>query len=299
MQVRDETLVPEPDYGDFQAHGASEKRVIKLDQQEISEQQRRLAYVCRLIRRQRQPLCPINGILTLLPFVLIQRSPAERSAIEGAAEKDLSTILRVLMVRCPVTALVVGMEEVSGFQELVRRVGHEAAVGRRFGKGYSDEDPPDYRWGPVTPEGLRALCAHACGSFEDWVYALFREQAAWRQWRDNTRLYSLLVKIRRDVQGRLADILARGFAFEGREEDQGDGLLFGGCYFAAVGDTENRQAFVRNVFEKLPEQEEEVQWTKAAIRRDDRLQRIVQGIFAICTLLIAVLVAIAIRQGIK
>jgi hypothetical protein len=45
-------------------------------------------------------------------------------------------------------------------------------------------------------------------------------------------------------------------------------MFFGGCYFAATGDTEDRQAFVKGVFDKLPEQQEELEWMEDAIHQD-------------------------------
>ena len=85
----------------------------------------------------------------------------------------MRSVGRVLELQCPVTALVVGMEEESGFRELVRRVGRERAGVQRFGQRY------DLR-SIATAEEMNALCAHVCGAFEDWVYTLFREQGALR-----------------------------------------------------------------------------------------------------------------------
>jgi len=264
--------------------GPAEKRVIRLEQQEANQQDRRLQYLCQLIRRERQPLCPINGVLTLLPFGLIQRSRPEATEVQRAVKKDISTLLRVLMLRCPINVLVVGLEEEEGFQELVRRVGRDRAAGQRFGKGFSLTNPP-------IAERLQALCAHACGSFEDCVYALFRERDSLSK-PGNTRLYSLLVKIRRRVQGRLADVLTGGYGIQGNGEEPAGALLFGGCYFAATGATEDRQAFVRGVFDKLPEQQEEVEWTEDALRQDRRFQQYAQSVLLLDTLLLVGIVAI-------
>lgn len=247
---------------------SAEKRVIKLQQHDGTEQERRLEYVCRLIRRARQPLCPINGLLTLLPFGLIQRSIPESIEVQRALKRDLSTLLRVLMLRCPATAMVVGLEEESGFRELVRRVGRDRALGQRFGKGFTV-------WNPPIPERLEALSAHACGSFEDWVYTLFREKGSLSK-PGNTKLYALLCKIRRNVQSRLANILVAAFSAQTDQDPQTEGLLFGGCYFAASGESEDRQAFVRGVFDKLPEQQEELQWTRQGLDEDEKFQRFAQ-----------------------
>jgi hypothetical protein len=252
----------DPDAESVDAAGIMEKRVMKLPQQEAGEQQRRLEYVCRLVRRIRQPLCPVNGVLTLLPLGPIQRSTAEAIELQRAVQRDLTALRQVLMVRCPVTALVTGLEVESGFQELVRRVGRDRALGQRFGRGFSLGNPP-------TAERMEALCAHACGAFEDWVYTLFREKGALSK-PGNTKLYSLLCKIRRSVQSRLEDILANAYGFDPDKAPHNSALLFGGCYFAATGDTEDRQAFVKGVFDKLPEQQEELEWTEEALHQDQK-----------------------------
>ena len=257
---------------------SAERHVVKLEPADGKEQDRRLEYVCRLIRRARQPLCPINGILTLLPFGLIQRSVPEGIEVQRAVKKDLASVLRVLMLRCPVTAVVVGLEQESGFQELVRRVGRDRALSQRFGRGFTI-------WNPPISERLEALAAHACGSFEDWVYTLFRETGALSK-PGNTRLYSLLCKIRRNVQSRLANIMVAGYGMEAEQDQRATGLLFGGCYFAATGQTEDRQAFVKGVFDKLPEQQEELEWTGDAFLEDQKYQQFAQLGLAADTLLL-------------
>ena len=266
------------------------KRVVKLESQEAAEQDRRLQYLCRLVRRERQPLCPINGLVTLLPFGLIQRSAAEAIEVQRALKRDLASLLNVLALRCPTMALVVGMEEEVGFRELVDRVGPERAAGNRFGKGYSVSNPP-------LAERMEALCIHACGAFEDWVYFLFREKGALAQ-PGNTRLYSLLVKIRRNFQKRLADILAGGFGIDDEQGSQSEAFFFGGCYFAAVGNTEDRQAFVKSVFDKLPDQQEELQWTEAAIRQNQKVQQIANIVLALGTAILIFLAVILLREWI-
>jgi hypothetical protein len=238
--------------------------LVKLAQQDASEMERRLQYLCKLIRRARQTLAPLNGILTLLPFSLIQKSDVEANEVSHAVKRDLGVLRRTLMLRCPVTALVVELEEESGFGELVRRVGRDRAVGQRFGRGFTLSNPP-------ISERLEALCAHACGSFEDWVYSLFEKDTLKKQ--GNAKLYALLCKIRLYVRSRLEDILVNGFGFDPDKKDvQNEIFFFGGCYFAATGETEDRQAFVKGVFDKLPEQQEELEWTEDAIRQDQKFQ---------------------------
>jgi hypothetical protein len=278
--------------GDESEEGAvvehAPKQVIKVPQQIALEQERRLEYVCRLIRRIRQPLCPINGILTLLPFGLIQRSVPEAIELQRSLQRDLAALRRVLMLRCPATAMVIGLEGESGFQELVRRVGRDRALGQRFGKGFSLANPP-------IAERIEALSAHACGAFEDWVYTLFREKDALSKV-GNTKLYALLCKIRGNVQNRLADILANGFGYDSDKETSDHAFLFGGCYFAAAGDTEDRQAFVKGVFDKLPEQQEELDWTEDAIHQDRKYRTLANLSLCVSIVLILGLVGMVVKK---
>lgn len=267
--------------GDYDADGASvsaQKKVIRLDQHEAGEQQRRLEYLCRLLRRLRQPLCPLNGVLTLLPFGLIQRSVPEANEVQRAAQRDMSTLSASLQARCPATVLMVGLEEDGGFRELVRRVGHDRAIGQRFGKGFN-------LWNPPLPERLEALTAHACGAFEDWVYTLFREKGALSK-PGNTKLFSLLCKVRHNLQSRLVNLLAIGFGQESEHDRRKEGMFFGGCYFAAAGETDDRQAFVKAVLEKLSEQQEELEWTDDALLADERYQLAARLVVALDTLLL-------------
>lgn len=269
------------------AAGAADQRMaVALGQADKVEQTERFAYVCRLIRRARQNLCPVNGILALMPFGLIQRSPRDSRELQRAVQADLAVVRRVLQIRCPVTAMVVGMESESGFCELVRRVGRSRASGQRFGRGFPILCPP-------TPERLGALSAHLCGAFEDWTYALFREPGALSK-PGNTRLYALLCKIRRNVQARLGTLLTAGFAGEPEQGLENEPLLFGGCYFSATGQMADRQAFVRGVLDKLPEQQEELQWNRAAMGDDEKLQRLAQIGLVVDTLLFATLAGLVV-----
>ena len=261
---------------------ASAASTASLSPREATDQSDRLEYVCQLLRRARQPVCPINGILTLMPFGVMQRGPAEGIEVQRAVKEDLATIRRVLKMRCPVTALVVGMEEESGFRELVRRVGPERAKAQRFGKGFNV-------WNPPTGEQIEAVSARACGAFEDWAYTLFREKGGLSK-PGNTKLYALLCKIRSNLRNRLTNVLVASYAHEaGQSASDREPLLFSGCYFAATGQSEDRQAFVKNVFDKLLDEEEELQWTEEALVEDDRYQRLGSIGFAINVLLIIAL----------
>jgi len=253
-----------------------------LTEEEDAEQQRRLDYVCQLLQRARAPICPLNGLLTILPYQVIMWEGGGEVAAERALRADLATIRQSLQLRCPVTALVCGMERESGFRELVRRVGLERARDQRFGKGYELESPP-------LSEQLCAVNAHACGAFEDWVYALFRERDALGQ-PGNTKLYALLCKVRNQLQERMVRIME---CYVGQPEDEP--LLFGGCYFAGAGEREDTQAFVRSVLAKMLKQQGDLQWAEAALAQDRIYQKLAfagfaaDGVLAVAILVLFVL----------
>jgi hypothetical protein len=257
-----------------------DKRRLSLGPAEAAEAEQRLEYLCTLIRKARQPLCPINGILTLLPFSIIERSSVDAVTLQQSVDRDLAVVSRTLMIRCMVVALVTGLEQESGFRELVRRMGPEKARSQRFGKGFP-------LWAKPAPTALEALNDHACGAFEDWVYELFRQKGSLSK-PGNTRLYLLLCKVRHNLRNRLTNILRSGYGGAAEQEapqEDREAFLFGGCYFAATGETEDQQAFVKNVFDRLPEQQEELEWTAGALRQVRKYQSWATFLFIIDFLL--------------
>jgi type VI protein secretion system component VasK len=232
----------------------------RLTSQQSSQQLHRLEHFCTVLRRRRHPVCPVNGILALLPFEMLKANDQEVAELERAISADISTIYNELQLRCPVTAVVVGMDQERGFRELIRRIGREDVAKQRFGQRF------DVRT-PATGEELRKFTSHVCGTFEDWVYTLFRQEEALSH-PGNTALYALLCKVRRTLKTRLGDVLSKGFGYEpgGNKAP----VLFSGCYFAATGPKSDRQAFVSGLLNKLYDEQEDIEWTNAALREDRR-----------------------------
>ncbi len=230
---------------------------------DVNDQEARLEYVCKRLRKTRYPVCPVNGILALIPFGLVE---AGADQVQIAVQRDMNVFREKLKLRCPVTVLINGMEDETGFRELVRRVGVDRAQIQRFGKG-------NHIWNPPTMERLDALARHSCGAFEDWTYMLFREHDGLRK-PGNTKLFSLLCKIRGGFSDALANILENGFGYDQqRDQELGEQqLMFSGCYFAASGETEDRQAFVQGVMRKMIEQEAELSWAPEAIHENEQFK---------------------------
>lgn len=268
---------------------------VHLSHEDWQAQPRRLRYLCRLIRRARQPFCPINGVVALLPYAVIQRGDDDASEVRKAAREDQNTVSDALRLRYPIVAIVTGMESEEGFCELVRRVGPERAKRQRFGKGF-------VVWDAATSEQLGALCIHACGAFESFIYEMFKERGALTSEEKspgNRKLYTLLCRIRRNFQDRLDGILAQGFAHDPEQNGQGVGPLFGGCYFVATGDTAGSQGFARGVLrDRLTDPEErdgplyeDLEWAPSILREDAWYRRLAYAGFILDAVLLAAAVA--------
>ena len=123
---------------------------------------------------------------------------------------------------------------------------------------------------------MGALSMHACGAFEDWVYHLFQEPGGLDK-PGNRKLYNLLCEIRLRLHTRIQNILVNAFSCAPpRESGTDQPWLFGGCYFAATGETGDRQAFVRDVFRRMVDLQDEVEWSPRALRANQRYHQLAQ-----------------------
>lgn len=227
----------------------------------------RLAHLGRLIVRERQPFCPINGILVLLP---LGGTDTDLDAQQTAdlCDRDLATLRKVLQLRCPILTLVCDLEALSGFSDFVQRVTPKDRLGR-LGQRFPLA-PPDLAGEPLV-EHIDQSIHHLCDSYlRDWVYRLFTiadgedNQAA----DTNTGIYLFLDEMR-GRKSKLSRILTNGIA-----RDAPVPLLYAGCYLAGTGaDRDREQAFVAGVFKRLLENQNVVSWTDEALAHDRRSQR--------------------------
>ena len=261
----------------------------RLDPAQAGEATAKLSHVCRCLRRVRDPLCPINGILVSTPFKLLaDGNQSTVDQMQVAIKADLAALRMATRIRCSVTHIVEGMEEEPGFRELIRRVGADRVATQRFGKGYG-------LWNVPVKDQLDAVVRHACGAFEDWAYLLFREEEGLSK-RGNRHLYRLLCRIRTTFRDRLSHLIQSVYAAEPNATSLAgaEPMLFSGCYFVASGQTPDRHAFLASVFQKSQSEEEELEWGSEAIGEERRLQTGVQVLLVISGILIAAIVAMLI-----
>jgi hypothetical protein len=92
----------------------------------------------------------------------------------------------------------------------------------------------------------------------------------------------------------LTEVLVGGFAHDPQSKDLPEPVPLSGCYFAATGETDDQQAFVRGVFEKLVEEQEDVEWTRHAVAADRGWKNFAIGATAaaVCSLVGIIVVAV-------
>lgn len=234
----------------------------QVDRAQMHDASERLSYVCELLRRHRSPYCPLNGIMSFLPQRFITLSEECAAELDQAAAADARVLQQKIGLRAALAVLVGGMEEESGFRELVRRFGREIALRNRIGKGNPD------LWSDTTPELLESLGRHAAGAFEDNIYPLFRKDSNLTEI-GNTKLYKLLCLSRLRINDRLTALLRNAYATEDKDSLNYT-LPFLGCYFAATGDREDRRAFAASVFDRLIKQVNELDWHPEVRAADER-----------------------------
>lgn len=234
----------------------------KIQSQEFAETEDRLRYLCKWIKKARRNLCPINGLLTTIPFDLIEGHP---DPLTLAIKKDFQVLRSELQLRVANTLLVTGMEEEPGFIEMTRRLGPQRITKQRIGKGSEV-------WVSPESERLSALAKHATGVFEDQIFELFQQEDALRN-KQNAKLFTLLSRMRGAFAQNLSKIMAEGFGFDPNKQPElaDEQFLFSGCYFAACGSERQKQAFAPSVMSKIiGELQGEIEWLRGALARDAR-----------------------------
>jgi hypothetical protein len=259
---------------------------------EVARFTARLQHLCRLIARDRQPWCPLNGMLFLVPFAATDTDDLAHQTSE-ITQRDYSTARDALKVNCPAFAMVCDLESLAGFRDFIERVGEDfrqRRVGTRFPL------VPDLEENRSVADMIEAGVDYVCTSLlPNWVYKMFRLEAPGAEdlaatTKGNVRLYQLLNQMR-ERQKRLRRILSRWTM-----TPQSGPYLFGGCYLAGTGKNgAKEQAFVKGVFDRLIKEQNYVSWTQEALDEDANLQTwttrgyIFLGVLAVVGLVLLVL----------
>ncbi|MFL5342361.1 MAG: type VI secretion protein IcmF/TssM N-terminal domain-containing protein [Gemmataceae bacterium] len=247
-----------------------------LSSEDMNLASARLRHLCRRIAADREPFCPANGILVLIPWAATDNN---ESADEAAlvVQRDLVTAREGLQLFCPVIAMFCDLERARGFREF--RHGFPGdQVKRRLGQRL-----------PLAPDAapnaipdMFEVGAKWVGEaiFPTWVFKMLTAEPEPDGPRtesevdsSNRNLHALLREVRLRYP-RLGRILAHGAgAALSPEEGLESPPLFGGCYIAGTGKSPDEQAFVPGVLQRLVEGQSYVAWTPDVFADDDWYRR--------------------------
>ncbi len=229
----------------------------------------RLRHLCRLITRDRQGFCPVNGVLVLLPITAADPK-AELEEIANSCRTDLTVALEAFRIRCPVLVMVCNLEKLHGFGDLVERL-PAGQTGRRIGQRFPLV--PDLEPGEVPAKVQSLLEWIGDTLFPSMVYSLFEvESPGGEEISDvvqaNSRLFRFMIEMR-ERHERLAH-LVKGCI----PSLPGELVMFGGCYFAGTGDPATEQAFASGVLMRMIQDQDHVTWTADYLSEDASLLRL-------------------------
>ena len=230
----------------------------------------RLRHLCRLIIRDRRGFCPINGVLLTLPIGIDIRG--DLADLADACRQDMATMFDTFRMRCPVLALVCGLEQVKGFSELIERLPRAGAQadGPAIPPGAGSD-----RWrGPGEGPGrYRGDLCQPVSLDDSYDVPGGVQRVRGRRWgaSPNSQLFRFLqgIEERGDRMARLVKDCLPSL--------RGEPVMFGGCYFAATGrDPATEQAFASGVLMRLiKEDQDSVTWTADALDQDATAARLV------------------------
>jgi len=264
----------------------------------------RLKYLCHLIRRDRAPWCPINGMLALVPWAATDSDEVAKEAA-GILQRDLVGAREALQLRYPTIALICDLELARGFAEFRRSFAPDALQKNRIGQrlplvpDLSPTEVPALLERGVQWIGQTVLPAGIVKFLRmDAMPEAGKPAPPSAASGHNRNLYMLLNQVYQRGP-RLARVLSRGLP-SGAGKDMIDPLdaipLFGGCYLAGTGRAETEQAFVRAVLTRLFDAQSSVSWTGQALAEDARYRRLTLLGYAAMALLVAIGIAIAWQQ---
>jgi hypothetical protein len=252
----------------------------------------RLRYLCHLIARDRGGLCPINGVLVVLPVTLADPGTSI-AEICAAAKTDLADAFDVLRMRCPVLFLVSDLDRLKGFADLIERL-PSSQRSNRMGQRFPLV--PDLDADEVPARIKDSITWIGTSLFPTMVNSLYQTESPGGEdvtdlVRANSQLFRFLATMR-DRRDRLAQLVRDCIPVLPDEP-----ILYRGCYLAGTGpDPSTGQAFAPGVFILLIKQQDNVTWTEAAIGQDAAYSRLSRGLklFFILAISLGILIILGI-----
>lgn len=260
-----------------------------LEQVELAT--RRLRHVCKILLRERQPYCPLNGIILLIPLAATN-SPDDTSETAAVIRHDLEVARGALQQDSPRIVVMGDAEQLPGFAEIIHHFppnsGPQWVLGQHF---------------PLAPDVNASQVPAIIESGLNWTGDTLLPLVISKLWRRegeegvtdrtsaieaNMQLYEFLNACRQRLSllGRL-----------GGRAVHLDGLppLLAGCYLAGTGpDAGREQGFLAGVFRRAIEQQNAVRWTDDATRDNAAYHRYALVGYILLTIFIIVIILLLI-----
>jgi hypothetical protein len=269
-------------------------RTASLTRDEEVEMESRLAYFSKLVCKTRNPELPINAVVVLMPYELIESSAKDSQL---ALHRDLGVLQKSIQVRSQICMVVTEMNQHEGFQVMVEQLGIDTIKGKRFGKGCEELGTP-------SKDRLLAVAAHACASFERRIYEIFARPDSVKKKVFNQKLYGFVARLRFAFEKNLATIVSECFAQQqnARSQEVDEPFLFGGVYFAGTGKSDDSVSFLGGAFQKPTVNPAIVEWDSASYRKEQSILQqahLVMSIGGVALLSLVVLGALVVWQYIQ
>jgi hypothetical protein len=242
-------------------------KMLRLESLEAANILRRLDSLCREIAELREPFCPINGTLLLVPLDASDSSEIA-DHVGMRIERDLHTIAGATESRVSSQVIFCDLEETDGGQPFLDRF-PDAQRHRRLGATL-----------PAPPASEPDAGSQAVDRAVDWICNELFPPLAYRLMKrapddptldrmmqtDNHGIRRLTDRMRKRREG-MSRMLRRVVAADS------DAARIRGCFVAATGSAgQSKQAFAEGVMPLVLDMQNEVQWSEAR-RVRDRWQR--------------------------
>jgi hypothetical protein len=277
--------------------GSTSRGQVSIRNEVLRTGERELKFICSLMKRDRWPLCPINGMLVLVPWAAGESENVAQVVARELAN-NLGMARSTMQLHYPTIAAICDIEVARGFgqfrnafspEQLKQRIGQRIPLVPVRTEN-TPETPTLIRWGiHWIAHAIVPVWVLGALRFDDQTH---RQEGA----HPNRDLYLLLREVQRRVP-RFATILSR-MPIGKNEAESSEDLealpLFGGCYLTGTGDKPNRQAFVTGVFQRLVDDQAAVAWSRQAYAEDRSAWRLTQfgyagiGVVAAAIILLAV-----------
>lgn len=235
--------------------GYGKKQVAPIDAVEMEVGQRRMGFLCSLIREARYPFCPINGLLQAIPISWATTADQAKK-LAPAIRGDLETLHESLQVQFPVVVVYSELDSIPGLKEFMIRLERvqpgirQSRAGSRFATGHKiDESSVDW------------LLDRSMNWFRGWTYTAFATDI---NCKDNLKMFHLLCVTRE--RRRAMGVLLRDSFYQLTDPE----TRLAGCYFFATGEGSTEQGFIRGVLDRMIETEGDVAWSPDLVQSVSR-----------------------------